>query len=62
MTVNSSHHQCVADAGRLTVTGWASDGTIEVCEDPSAPFVLGVQWHPEKDDDPRLFEALVAAC
>lgn len=60
-TVNSSHHQAVADAGSLTVTGWAEDGTVEVVEDPSAPFVLGVQWHPEMADDPRLFEALVAA-
>ena len=59
--VNSSHHQAVADAGTLTVTGHAEDGTIEVVEDPSARFVLGVQWHPEMADDPRLFEALVAA-
>lgn len=46
-TVNSSHHQSIDDAGRLRVTGWAEDGTVEVAEDPSAPFVLGVQWHPE---------------
>lgn len=60
-TVNSSHHQAVADAGSLTVTGWAEDGTVEACEDPSAPFVLGVQWHPEALDDPSLFRALAAA-
>jgi putative glutamine amidotransferase len=59
--VNSSHHQAVADAGSLTVTGHAEDGTIEVVEDPSAPFVLGVQWHPEMTDDLRLFTALVVA-
>ena len=59
--VNSSHHQSVRDAGSLTVTGWADDGTIEVAEEPSSPFVLGVQWHPEEDDDPRLFLALVDA-
>ncbi|MEZ5115109.1 MAG: gamma-glutamyl-gamma-aminobutyrate hydrolase family protein [Candidatus Nanopelagicales bacterium] len=59
--VNSSHHQCVADPGTLTVTGWAEDGTVEVCEDPSAPFVLGVQWHPEYADDLSLFAALTAA-
>ena len=61
MVVNSSHHQAVADAGSLTVTGYAEDGTIEVVEDPSAPFVLGVQWHPEMTDDGRLFAALVRA-
>lgn len=59
--VNSSHHQAVADAGSLAVTGHAEDGTIEVVEDPSAAFVLGVQWHPEMTDDLRLFDALVAA-
>jgi len=59
--VNSSHHQAVDSAGSLAVTGRAEDGTVEVVEDPSAPFVLGLQWHPEMADDPRLFEALVAA-
>lgn len=60
MTVNSSHHQAVADPGTLTVTGWADDGTIEACEDPSDRFVLGVQWHPEYTDDSRLLAALAA--
>lgn len=59
--VNSSHHQCVDAPGTLTVTGWADDGTIEVCEDPSADFVIGVQWHPEADEGPELFRALIAA-
>lgn len=59
--VNSSHHQAVTDAGTLTVTGWAEDESIEVCEDPDAEFVLGVQWHPEVMPDDRLFEAFVAA-
>jgi putative glutamine amidotransferase len=49
--VNSSHHQAVDDPGTLTVTGWAEDGTVEVCEDPSTGFVLGVQWHPEHPED-----------
>ena len=61
MEVNSSHHQAVADPGGLSVTGWADDDTIEVCELPGRRFVLGVQWHPEVLDDPRLFEALVDA-
>ncbi|WP_213454531.1 gamma-glutamyl-gamma-aminobutyrate hydrolase family protein [Rhizomonospora bruguierae] len=59
--VNSYHHQGVADPGRLTVTGWADDGVVEVAEDPAKRFVLGVQWHPEYLDDVRLFRALVAA-
>ncbi|MDZ7578063.1 MAG: gamma-glutamyl-gamma-aminobutyrate hydrolase family protein [Candidatus Nanopelagicales bacterium] len=64
-TVNSSHHQAVADAGRLTVTGWADDGTVEAAEDPTAQFVLGVQWHPEVATNDvvsaRLFAAFVRA-
>ena len=63
-TVNSSHHQAVADAGALTVSGWADDDTIETVEDPSAPFVLGVQWHPEQgadDTSRRLFATFTDA-
>jgi putative glutamine amidotransferase len=50
VVVNSSHHQAVADAGDLLVSGWADDGSIEACEDPSADFCIGVQWHPEHPD------------
>jgi putative glutamine amidotransferase len=59
--VPTHHHQAVADPGSLTVTGWAEDGVVEAVEDPERPFLLGVQWHPEAGDDPRLFDALVAA-
>ncbi|GAB2624200.1 gamma-glutamyl-gamma-aminobutyrate hydrolase [Paractinoplanes abujensis] len=55
------HHQGVADAGKLTVTGRAEDGLPEAVEDPDHKFVLGVQWHPEVIRDERLFGALVAA-
>ena len=60
-TVNSSHHQAVASAGDLTVSGWADDGTIEACEDPSADFCLGVQWHPEHPDRRAADLPMVAA-
>lgn len=64
--VNSSHHQAVDQPGDLKITGWAADGTVETVEDPSADFVLGVQWHPEVCADPavggKVFEAFVAAC
>jgi len=66
VTVNSSHHQAVDSPGDLTVTGYAEDGTIEVCEDPSAEFVLGVQWHPEFSNNEivseNLFRAFVKVC
>lgn len=61
LEVNSSHHQAVADPGSLTVTGWAEDGTIEVCEDPAAAFCIGVQWHPEHPARREVDAPLLAA-
>jgi putative glutamine amidotransferase len=61
VVVPSYHHQGLASPGSLTVTGWADDDTPEAVEDPRSRFALGVLWHPEAGDDPRLFEALVAA-
>jgi putative glutamine amidotransferase len=55
------HHQGVADAGSLTVTGRTEDGNLETVEDPAKRFALGVQWHPEVTRDKRLFGALVEA-
>jgi putative glutamine amidotransferase len=46
--VNSTHHQAVKTLGRdLVATGVATDGLVEAFEDPSLPFYVGVQWHPE---------------
>ncbi len=46
--VNSRHHQAVKQvAPGFQVSATAPDGVIEAIEDPSAPFCLGVQWHPE---------------
>jgi putative glutamine amidotransferase len=59
-SVPSYHHQGVASAGSLTVSGWAHDDTIEAVEAPGHRFALGVLWHPEASEDLRLFEALVA--
>jgi putative glutamine amidotransferase len=61
LVVSSSHHQGVADAGKLTVSGWADDGVVEGVEDPLRRFAIGVLWHPEVRDDRRLFDALVNA-
>ena len=55
------HHQAIARlADGLTATAWADDGTIEAVE-MDAPFVLGVQWHPEAGEDRALFVALIEA-
>ena len=46
--VNSRHHQAVNRvAPGFNVSATAPDGVIEAIEDPSEPFCLGVQWHPE---------------
>ena len=61
VTVPTYHHQGVATHPGLVESGWAEDGVLEAFEDPDARFRLGVQWHPEVGEDPRLFESLVAA-
>jgi putative glutamine amidotransferase len=59
-TVQCSHHQAIDRlAPGLVVTARSSDGVIEAVELPSAPFMVGVQWHPEEDGDLPVFEALV---
>lgn len=61
VSVPTYHHQGIASPGSLAVTGWAEDQTPEAVEHPGKRFALGVLWHPEAGDDPRLFEALVRA-
>ncbi|HLX89483.1 MAG TPA: gamma-glutamyl-gamma-aminobutyrate hydrolase family protein [Acidimicrobiales bacterium] len=56
----SHHHQAVATLGRgLRIVARADDNTAEAFEDPSAPYLFGVQWHPEAGTDFTLFEALI---
>ena len=65
LSVNSLHHQGVADPGRLRAVARAPDGLIEAVEAPGRRFEVGVQWHPEKlEDGPSrgLFRGFVAAC
>ena len=72
LTVNTRHHQgmtvdMVPDT--LRVTAIAPDGVVEAVEGVTGSFVVGVQWHPERNRDPfihdisgGLFEAFVKAC
>ena len=61
-TVNSTHHQGVADPGSLTVSAIAEhDGLIEAVERRDKKFCIGVQWHPERKGHHLLFAALVEA-
>ena len=66
LNVNSSHHQAIGKvADGLRVTAHAPDGIIEGLEDPSHPFYVGVQWHPEdmarEESASALFGAFVDA-
>lgn len=62
LDVPTHHHQAVDRVGAgLVPCAWAEDGTVEGLEDPDAPYLVGVQWHPEAGEHPELFESLVAA-
>jgi putative glutamine amidotransferase len=61
--VPTHHHQAVDLVGAgLTAVAWADDGIVEAIESTTpGEFLVGVQWHPEQGDDPRLFGALITA-
>jgi putative glutamine amidotransferase len=66
LNVNSSHHQAVGRvASGLNIAAQAPDGVVEALEDPSHPFYVGVQWHPEdmpgESSASALFGAFVEA-
>jgi putative glutamine amidotransferase len=45
----SYHHQAVNVPGeRLSVVARSDDGTIEAVEATDRPWMIGVQWHPER--------------
>ena len=62
-TTNTSHHQAVKEPGKeIIVSAQADDGIIEAIEHRDFPYVLGVQWHPERmgDDMLKIYAWLVA--
>jgi putative glutamine amidotransferase len=61
VTVPCHHHQSVDQHPGFAPVARAADGLLEAVENPDLPFWLGVQWHPETDTDPRLFQALISA-
>lgn len=57
--VPTYHHQAVDIlAAGLVAVAWAEDGTVEAVED-ARRNLFGVQWHPEEDEDNRLFAEFV---
>jgi putative glutamine amidotransferase len=62
ITVAHYHHQAIDRLGTgLVPAAWADDGLVEAAELTEYPFGIGVQWHPEAEEDGALFTALVAA-
>jgi putative glutamine amidotransferase len=60
LSVPTYHHQAVDRLGSgLLASAFAADGTVEALEEAGPRFALGVQWHPERDEDLRVAEALV---
>lgn len=67
VNVNSFHHQAVDKLGDdLKAVGWSEEGIIEVFEHVSHPYMLAVQWHPERmrsfPEQQLLFNDFVKAC
>ncbi|MDT0633573.1 type 1 glutamine amidotransferase [Spectribacter hydrogenoxidans] len=66
VSVNSLHHQAVANPGTgLRITARDDDAIAQGIEADSGRFCIGVQWHPEylpwQARQQRLFRALVTA-
>lgn len=65
--VTSTHHQLLKDvAPGLKAVAFADDGVVEGVEATDYPFLLAVQWHPERmigkhPEHLALFRALVQA-
>jgi putative glutamine amidotransferase len=65
-SVNSTHHQAIKKLGTgLSAFAYSTDNLIEAFFRENYPFLIGVQWHPERLKDKelslRLFELFVEA-
>ena len=49
MKGKSYHHQAIGELGSdLRIVARHQDGTVEAIEAPDKPWLIGVQWHPER--------------
>src|SRR3972149_1379511 len=66
ISIFSTHHQSVKSPGKgLIVSALSSDGVVEAIELPDYPFLIGVQWHPEREPEREytrlLFKTFIEA-
>ncbi|MEU6723824.1 gamma-glutamyl-gamma-aminobutyrate hydrolase family protein [Nonomuraea wenchangensis] len=60
--VVAPHHQSVRRLGTgLLAVAWAEDQIVEGVELQGHRFGVGVQWHPERGGDTRIFDAFMEA-
>lgn len=62
----SYHHQAIKQPGRnLEIVATSNDGIIEAVEASDRPWLIGVQWHPERTlespESTRIFAEFIAA-
>ena len=66
--VNSYHHQAIKKlAPGFSIAAAAADGIPEAIFCPEKCFVLGVQWHPERDgealpENAKIISAFIKVC
>jgi putative glutamine amidotransferase len=54
-SVNSTHHQAVKELGnRLKAFAFSADNIVEAFYHEDLPYLVGVQWHPERLPDNKL--------
>jgi len=60
ITVPSGHHQGIAKLGKGLLAGATSDdGVIEAIERPGYSFLIAVQWHPEREPQAEINQAII---
>lgn len=66
LPVRSYHHQAVKKVGSgMTVSATSPDGIVEGIESSGNSYVLGIQWHPEREDgeySDRIFGSFIETC
>jgi putative glutamine amidotransferase len=65
-SVNSTHHQAIRETGSgLSIIARSTDDLIEAFYREDYPFLIGIQWHPERQPEEELsnsiFESFVRA-